>query len=47
MKARSWLALITVWLSLTIAGCAASGTDADNDKRGTFYGGVFGAGTLP
>lgn len=47
MGARLWFALIGVFLSLAIAGCADTGGASDNDKRGVFYGGISGGHTWP
>ena len=34
-------------LLLTAAGCADTGANSDNDKRGVIYGGVSAGGTRP
>lgn len=47
MRTRFWLALIAVSLSLLAAGCADTGAGSDDDKRGSFYGGITGGGTRP
>jgi hypothetical protein len=44
---RCWFALIGIVLSLVIAGCADTSAASDNDKRGVFYGGVFGGHAWP
>lgn len=38
MTIRDWLSVVA--LALLLAGCGNSGDTGDDDRRGTFYGGV-------
>ncbi len=44
MRIASRLALLGL---LLLAGCTTGGTASDNDKPGSFYGGVTGGGSRP
>lgn len=45
MRKRLWLLLSGLLLSLAAGGCTDTGSAADNDRHGAFYGGVTGGGT--
>jgi len=47
MKSTRWPALIGLLLALLAAGCANDGAASDNDRHGSFYGGISGGGTWP
>jgi len=47
MKRGYWFSVMGLVLALLAAGCADTGTNSDNDKRGVFYGGVSAGGARP
>ena len=47
MRTKRGFAVMGLLLVLLTAGCADTGANSDNDKRGVFYGGVSAGGTRP